>query len=1001
LDIPHGPDGAFRNHKGSIALTPKNLDKSELWQRLNTEDKDDLMPPIDSHKKQLNSEEKELIKNWILQGAKWESHWSFSAPEQKNLTVKKHPWIINEIDNFVLEKLENKGLSPRPQAPKYSLIRRVSLDLTGLPPSPEEVANFLGDNSEQAYETMLNHYFDSPHYGERMAQAWMDAARYGDTSVFHADGPRTMWPWRDWVINAYNQNISFAEFTKLQLAGDYYENEAADPARIATAFLRNNGTTDEGGAFPEEYRVEYAIDRLATTSKIWLGLSVECAQCHDHKYDPITQEEFYQLYAFFNVSADGGMQTRRGNATPTKAVPLIEEEQQTLEQLNTKLAALANQLKEHKLTHLEQSKQWLQKTASETSPVLGNQLTHYYPLDERSGKIVTDPILNQNSGQLEGVFQTTAKNDKHLGLKLDGKTNFKIDHVGDHIEFNQPFSYGAWVKISNNNGFQVPFARMDTKNQYRGFDLFYSTGYFGVHLINSWPQNAIKVQSKEKIPDNKWVHLFITYDGSAKASGLKLYVDAKEQAYQVLNDTLNATLKANTPFRIGRREVDHPYLNEIDDIRLYSKQCSQEEIKHLMNFETLDTVLSASLQHPNLENKYLEDHYFNQVDHDYKNIVKQQSQQQDAKKELEGKNVMVMQDLPGMRKTYVLNRGQYDQPITEKEIEMGVPAIFPPMAEDWPKNRLGLAQWILDEKNPLTARVTVNRYWSMLFGEGLVSSVTDFGSQGSWPTHPELLDWLAVEFRKNNWDIKNILKKIMMSATYRQDSRATPELIEIDAQNHLLARGPRFRLQGEFIRDLALKASGLLVTTLGGEGVKPYQPPGLWREVALGGKDGIQFVQDQGDKNYRRSLYTYWKRSAPPPNMLTFDAPTREKCLVQRSRTNTPLQALVTLNDPQFVEMARVFGQSIMNSTHTSLEQKIDYAYTWVTSHPPEASIREEIIELYKNRLELFRKNPERVQSLLQVGSAPIPQNLDPSEIAAWSIIGSLLLNLDETLTKG
>ena len=999
LDVPHGPDGAFRENKGSISIKPKDLEKSELWYRIITDDEDDVMPPLDSHKEPLSDKEKELVKNWILQGANWESHWSFSKPNQNKLpAVKKKAWAKNEVDHFVLSKLEKSGLEPQQEAKKHELIRRVSLDLTGLPPSPNEVNQFINDKRENSYEIMLNKYFDSPHYGERMAQSWMDISRYGDTSVYHADGPRTMWPWRDWVIDSYNNNLPFNEFTKLQIAGDYYKNPKADPEEFATAFLRNNGTTDEGGAFDEEYRVEYVVDRLSTVSQVWLGLTMECAQCHDHKYDPISQKEFFQMYAFFNASSDKGMQTRRGNAVPTVPAKLTMEESQRKSFLQSQKEKHQKSMDDFKKNHPTKVTEWIQK--NQKNKALAENLKHYFPLDEAGGKGIKDPIHLSTIGKLEGKFLKTNSRDKHKGIRLDGKTNFKFGQVGEFIDNNTPFSYGVWVKVNDPSGFQVPFAKMDSKNSYRGFDLFHSGGKFGMHLINTWPSNCIKVQSKEKFPTKQWVHLFVTYDGSNKAEGVKLYLNAKEVEITVNNNNLSQTTKSKIPFRIGKREVGHPYKNELDDIRIYSKTLTAKEVKAVMNFNSIDTLLAAHKINSKVGVKTIENHYFNSVDKDYIKIKNNFNNQVNAIKTLDSKNVMVMRDLPSMRKTYVLDRGQYDSPKKDEEIFMGTPSIFPPMKEDYPKNRLGLAQWILDPQNPLTSRVTVNRYWSMLFGEGLVKSVTDFGSQGTWPSHPKLLDWLAVEFVKKNWNVKGILKKIMMSATYRQSSVASKLSFGKDPANTLLSRGARFRLQGDFIRDLALKASGLWLNKIGGEGVKPYQPAGLWREVALGAK-GIQFVQDKGDKNYRRSLYTYWKRSAPPPNMRTFDAPTREKCVIKRARTNTPLQALVTLNDPQFTEASRAFAERIIKEGGKTIESKIDYAYTWVTSHKPTDELRQKIVALYKDQLEVFKSNPEKTKDYLSVGSIENDEALNPAAQAAWAIISSLLFNLDETLTKG
>lgn len=1000
LDVPHGDDGAFREKKGTFAIKPGDPAASEIWKRIITDDEDDVMPPADSTKKALTAEEKALVKKWIEQGAQWQEHWSFNPiemPEIPKVTEHKN-WAKNEVDHFVLDELKKHGLKPTTEAPRYKLIRRAYLDLIGLYPTPEEVKAFKEDKSPNAYEKVIDRLLADKRYGERMTLKWLDISRYGDTSVYHADGPRTMWPWRDWVIEAYNSNKPFNEFTIEQLAGDHIPN-ATPRQKMATGFLRNNGTTDEGGAFDEEYRVEYTVDRLALTSTVWLGLTMECAQCHDHKYDPVSQKEFFQMYAFFNVSADKGMQTRRGNAEPKMKVPPSEMDQQQIDEYKAEIAKHREEMEAYRQDNASKAESWIAenlKKHGHSSTVEG--LQNHFPLDEANGKQILDTIDTKNAAQVQGRIYGS-KRDKEPAVHLKGNDNYFSKTAGEFIDNTTPFSYGGWVKQDNVGGFKAILARMDSKNKYRGYDLFTSNGQFGVHLINSWAANAIKIQSEAKMQNKKWHHVFATYDGTGKAAGFKLYLDGKEVPFKVLNDNLTATTKTKIPFRIGRREVGANFSGFLDDIRIYNRVLDETDINLIMKQDSAAVIFSkAALSNGEIDKEFLRNYYFTKNDKTYQGIQKKIKGVNDKIDAILNRDVMIMTDMNVPRKTYILNRGAYDQPMKNKEIKANTPDILPPMKDDMPKNRLGLAQWIMDKDNPLTARVTVNRYWSMFFGKGIVSTVTDFGSQGAWPSHPDLLDYLAADFRDNGWNVKRTIKKILMSATYRQDSVISEALVEKDAENNFLARGPRFRLQGDLIRDNALYVSGLLYQSIGGAGTKPYQPDGLWKEVALSGN--VVFKRDSGEKLYRRSMYIYWKRSAPHPAMVTFDAPTREKCVVQRSRTNTPLQALVTLNDEQFVEAARFFGERIMKEGGKTNAEKIDWAFSLVTSRKPATQIRQKIEALFEDQLKHFTENPENAKLFLSVGEKKRDESLNLAQHAAWSVIAKLMLNMDETINK-
>lgn len=1009
----HGPDpehreadlrfdqkeAAFAERDGHAALVAGNLEKSAVWERIISNDEFTKMPPPESNKK-LTAKEIDLIKRWIGQGAVWTDHWSFVTP------VKSDPPKVasgvpanNPIDQFIGQKLHEQGLSFSPEADRRTLIRRLSFDLTGLPPTPAEVKAFVEDQSPDAYERLFDRMFSSPHYGERMAVMWLDAARYGDTSVFHADGPREMWAWRDRVVQAYNENMPFDQFSILQLAGDLVP-EASINDKILAGFNRNNGTTDEGGAIAEEYRVEYVVDRVKTTSTVWLGLSMECAQCHDHKYDPISHEDYYRFYAYFNMSADGGMQTRKGNAAPILEIPDPVKQEQ-LPKTEQKLATVKETLSRRREAAQADYEGWL---ASQEKEIAENPsgstpvgMTVHLPLEAGEGNKVVNAADAEKPGTVQGKFEWV---DGRSGkaLKLDGSSYVDLGDQG-RFERTDSASYGGWVKIPK-NGSGALIARMDDGNSYRGFDCLITGGKIAPHIIHSWPGNAIKVNSKKALEADKWQHVMVTYDGSSKAAGLKIYVNGENWEWTVEQDRLTDTIITEKTLLVGSRHPSSRLTGEVDDIRFYPRALSETEVKQLAGADPILPILQLAAKDRNEEQqKTLFEYYLNNVDEEFQKLAAEQNklQQQviDLKKPLT--TVMIMADQPKPRETFVLMRGQYNTP-TDNKVEPGTPSALPAMPEEYPNNRLGMAKWLFAPEHPLTSRVAVNRYWQMLFGKGLVRTPEDFGAQGEYPTHPELLDWLAVDFRENGWDVQRFLKQIVMSHTYRQTSRVTPELLEQDPENILLARAPRFRLQSEFIRDNALAISGLLNDKMGGPGVKPYQPPGLWAEVGLGGNP--KFKRDDGEKLFRRSLYSYWKRSAPPPNMQIFDAPTREKCTINRPRTNTPLQALVMLNDVQFVEASRQMAAKIMQSSAVLPAERLEQGFLLSVARPPSLTEQSVLTQLYQQTLQYYREHTDEATQLLSQGETKNPDGLDPAEHAAWTIVASTLLNMDETLTR-
>ena len=1014
----HGPDaadrkanlrldtreGAIRPSDGISAINPDNLADSEFLHRITSQDEDEVMPPPESHQV-LSSEQKALLKQWILSGAEYKEHWAFLQPSKAKVvpTENQNQRIHNPIDSFILERLAKAGLKQSKEADRRTLIRRVTYDLTGLPPAPSEVEAFVNDQSPDAYEKVVDRLLATKRYGERMALAWMDAARYGDSSVMHADGPRDMWAWREWVIDAYNSNMPFDRFTVEQLAGDLLP-EATVAQRVASGFNRNHATSDEGGAFAEELRVEYVVDRVKTTANVWMGLTMECAQCHDHKYDPISQREYYQMFAYFNNTTDPGMQTRGGNQAPVVNVPPREQAEQ-LAELRKAIEASDIQINDYKQAAMTKYLKWLknmEQSAGDTLPEPAG-LSHFFPLDERGGKQIKATV-GGGVGQIGGKVYP-AKRESHGGIRFDGKSAVSFGSWPAR-ERNEPFTFAAWLKVPN-SGSGAVLARIDEGQAFRGYDLWIQNRSVGTHIISSWPGNALKVVSAESLTADKWHYVAVSYDGSSKATGVKIYIDGKLTANKVEQDSLSDSIATQTPFKIGSRSGKGNYIGEVDELRIYNRNLSDAEIQRLGG-DPIKGILALPAASRTQEQKaVLLEHYLSTEDKDYQNLAALHSKllaEETGIKSQKNTSVMVMQDNAAnkTRKTYILDRGAYDQPITEGPdavVLPGVPAALPPLPEGSPSNRLGLAKWLTSGSNPLTARVAVNRYWALLFGRGLTKSVDDFGNQGSPPSHRELLDWLAVDFVENGWDVKRMIKQIALSATYRQMSRLTPQLAQVDPENILLARSPRFRLQGEFIRDTALDVSGLLVERIGGPSVKPYQPPNIWNEVSLNG--GLRYKRDGGEKLYRRSMYTYWKRSAPMPNMLIFDAPTREKCMIQRPITNTPLQALVTLNDPQFVEAARALGQRLIKEGGNGTASRIDYGFKLTLSRPATGSEVTVIERVLGEQLKRFRDDPKKAKEFLGVGEMPRDETIDAVEHAAWMVVGQLLLNMDETLTRG
>jgi len=998
-------DGLFGEvDAGGFAVVAGDAAKSVVYQRLVTDDELERMPPTDSEK-QLSEEEIELVKRWIEQGAVWQQHWSLIAPKRPTVPkVSDAAWPKNDIDRFVLARLDREGLKPSPEADKITLIRRLTFDLTGLPPTLQEIDAFLADHSPGAYGNVVDRLLKSPHYGEHMGRYWLDAARYGDTHGLHLDNVRQIWPYRDWVIKALNENMPFDRFTIEQLAGDLLPDATVDQ-KIATGFNRCNVTTSEGGAINEEYHVHYTVDRVSTMSTVWMGISMGCVTCHDHKFDPYEMKEFYQLYAFFNSLNGPVMDGNKPLPPPTIQAP-NPAHQARIDELAAAIPELKKKLDARSEAASEEFAAWEKSQRDQSdadSPLPQAGLVGYWPFDETEGDLVPCPLANVSPGNLRGAQRADGK----VGRACKVAANAFVD-LGDVANFDrsEAFSYGAWINAQPGNGGGAVISRMNDSNKHRGFDLYVAGDRVFAHIIHSWPDNAIKVETKDALKLNEWQHLLVTYDGSGKAGGVTIYINGKASPLVVANDNLRDTIKAAVSLQVGRRTPGAPFSGLVDEVRVYNRALSAAEAASLAGGGEIRAILAiAPEQRTPQQQQTLRTHYLTNHDKPYQQLSAELTQREQEKRKLETEGQiasLVWQDLPKPKQAFILIRGQYDKP--GDPVTRNTPSALPPLPkkpEGEIPTRLDLARWLVAPEHPLTSRVTVNRFWQQYFGVGIVKTSEDFGSQGSPPSHPQLLDWLAVDFRESGWDVKRLHKLIVTSATYRQSSRIPSGAPPQDADNRLLSRGPRFRLDAEVIRDTALTVSGLLVRKMGGLGVKPYQPQGIWKAVGYTDSNTANFKRDSGEALYRRSLYTFWKRTAPPPTLVTLDAPSRETCTVRRSRTNTPLAALALMNDEQFVEASRQLAQRMMTEGGKTDADRASYAFRLATARPPQAKELEVLLDVYKASLAKFEADKEAATKLIAVGESKPDATLDTSQLAAWTMVANLILNLDETITKG
>ena len=1025
LDLQQDALTARRNGTPVVAGKP---DQSLLYQKIVDADPARRMPPLSTHKT-LSDAQKLTIKRWIEQGAQWKQHWAFVAPVRAALpAVKDRTWSRNAIDRFVLTKIESSGLAPNPEADRRALMRRVSLDLTGLPPKPDEVDAFVADTSHDAYEKVVTKLLASPHYGEHRARYWLDAARYGDTNGLHYDNYRGgIWPYRDWVVKAFNSNLPFDRFAIEQLAGDLLPNPTLDQ-RIATGFVRNNATTNETGVIEEEVRFQYVKDRADTAGTVFLGLTVGCATCHDHKFDPISQKDHYALEAFFNNTTERIMDNNRPDPPPVVIVPGDRDRPRWLE-LEAQRASLKSRMA---AAHRAQNGLFDAWLASAERALVIDPLTKSELL---AASVDQDRVRVRQPGQLarlpfdSGVTASGESpwNNGLRTLKFDGKSAMKLP--GLDLTGVEPFSMTAWVYLptialhpgqTGGSHALVIASQMSAGDPEAkpavppvGWIFEIDEGVARLRMLDA-AGKVIRAQApyNKPVKAGTWNHLTFTYDGGRTENGFAFYVNGtrlpiERGSYGAQDSTIAPELKdsvTNTaPITIGASEKGEKGIDgAVADFRVFNRVISEEESRIAAAWPAVAAASSKDrAELAPAETDALKLYYLMQRDASYQALAaaftRAGIEHRDI--ELRSNTAMVLEERRNSKaEAHLLFRGMYDQP--REKLEAATPAFLPPMAPELPRNRLGLARWIVDRANPLFARVTVNRVWQEFFGAGILESTDDFGAQAPQPSHPELLDWLAVDFRESGWDVKRLIRLIVTSATYRQSAVVSADKLRTDPENILLARGPRFRLDGEVVRDAALAASGLLVAKLGGPPVKPYHPAGVWEGTSMMSSNTRNYKQDAGESLYRRSIYTLWKRQAPPASMDIFDGPTREVCVVRRERTNTPMQALVTMNDPQFVEAARALAQGAMLASGSNVDAALDFMTVRVLARRFTAAERAIVRRAHADFLAHYEANTAAAAQLLAVGESKADATLGAPKLAALTMVANQIFSLDEALNK-
>lgn len=1017
----HGPDekarkaklrldtreGVFRIKEGKAVVTPGKSSESELIRRITADDPDDHMPPVDSNRT-LTALQIETLKRWVDQGAKWKSHWAFVPPRRAEPpAVHQSDWPINSIDRFILARLEAENLRPSPEARKDTLLRRVTFDLTGLPPTTQELDAFLADPDSNAYEKVVDRLLASPRYGERMAVQWLDIARYADTHGYQMDRYRAVWPYRDWVIKAFNQNEPFDQFATDQIAGDLLPNATKDQ-KLATAFNRLHMQSEEGGIVEEEYRVAYVVDRVNTFGTAFLGLTTECCRCHDHKFDPLTQKDFYSLFSFFQNIDESGQTVYFGDVMPVPTLILsdkvTDEKASALDSRIADQQSILSRIVESATTRAAFDS-WLANKGSLDATNMNS------PLPGMEGSFSFNEIISNRVSNLansakpanpvEGPKLVSGKFG--LAAELSGENGFSFPGIGNFTR-SDSFSFSLWLKDQDRSARAVVFhhSRAPIDAGSRGYEMLLENGRIAFGLHHMWPGNSLKIVSKELLPTNEWTHVAVSYDGSSRASGLRLYINGSLAPVEVIRDGLykDITYDGDEPeLEMGYRFRDSGFKNgRVDEFRVFKRILSSLEVTLLSGHsEFVDTWNTPVENLSTIQRKALFDYFCDQV---YPPAIEMSGLLQMVRKERSDltehiPEMMVMKEMSKPKPAFVLKRGGYDA--HGEQVYANTPGILPPFPLGQPTNRLGLARWLTDPEHPLTARVTVNRAWQMMFGKGIVETSDNFGSQGAQPSDPELLDWLALNFTDTGWDTKRLLKQIALSATYRQSSHADDRLLALDPANNLLGRGPERRLTAEMLRDQALSASGLLVEKLGGPSVKPYQPEGLWEEIAMGAP---HYNQGHGDDLHRRSLYTFWKRTVPPPVMITFDSASRNVCTARRQETSTPLQALALLNDTQIIEASRLVSEKMLKLANSNLDDEVAWAFRIITSRNPRPNEQLILKQLFNEQREIFAADPLAAAKVEKIGEVKNSEGLNPADLAAGTVLAEAIFNHDDAVMR-
>ncbi len=996
LDL-HTREGALQGGKSeATVLRPGKPEESELFKRISTSDADDVMPPPDSKLPPLTRDEVELIRRWIAQGAEFKDHWAFLPPKPPAPPRPNGAPVSNPIDAFIQARLAAESLRLQPEAPRETLIRRLSLDLVGLPPAPAEIDAFLADTSPRAYEKVVDRLLASEHYGERMAQEWMDLSRYADTHGYQADVDRDFSAWRDWVIRSFNENLPWDQFITWQLAGDLLPGATRDQI-LATAFNRLHRQTNEGGSIEEEFRSEYVADRVHTMGTAFLGLTLECARCHDHKYDPISTRDYYRLSGFFNSIDESGLYSHFTRATPTPVLLLWDGDQEARHDAAVDAIQKAE-------TSARAIRDAFTLGPVPTPPPLPQPPAPaaHLAFEEIAGRgtpdsVTTNLISLQDSPSLAPGVVGQA-------MLFSGDNTATVPHAGKFGRTDR-FSFALWLKPTEKQDRAVIFHASVawTDSASRGYEFVLDEGRPFFALIHFWPGNAVAVRARRALPVDQWSQVTVTYDGSSQADGIHLYLGGEPLEVEIVRDHLYKEILhrsewgdsngGGVPLQLAGRFRDNGFKNGlIDEFQVFDTELTALEVVAVSRSTEPGRRLPQPPALARHGPEWLAAHTLTRGNSAYQKALADLHAARVAENQLVNPvpEIMVMREMPERRQAFVLRRGAYDAPTDP--VEPSVPERIAPFNPDLPRNRLGLARWMTDPKNPLTARVAVNRLWKLHFGRGLVATTWDFGAQGQLPSHPDLLDWLARAFIESGWDRKALHLRIVLSAAYRQSSQASAELLARDPDNRLLARGPRHRLEAEQIRDSALAVSGLLVPVVGGPSVKPHQPAGVWEDAGT----GKTYKPDTGDKLHRRSLYTFWRRTAPPPNMLTFDATTREVCTAKRETTSTPLQALVLLNDPQFLEASRVLAEQLVATHPDAPTARARDAFRRLTGRTPDARECEILDQLFDEQHAYFSAHPEAATHYARAGSKPPREDLSATEVAATAVLASTLMNHDE-----